>query len=521
MVAALDDALALAEITGRERALLCSPAAPIVLLKARARLAPAVAPDNPYLGIMLPTTPLHHLLLERLGCPVVATSGNHGDEPIVSDEWQALQVLGALADVFLVHDRPILRPVDDSVLRVIDEQEIVLRCARGYAPLTISLGGNPASEPSPGSDQDQSGNVCQAAWLALGGHHKNAIALIHADRLVLGPHVGDLDTPATRLAYGRMLDGFTQLHGMEVTGVVCDRHPDYYCTQLAARCPHPTLAVPHHLAHVLACMLDNGLCGPVLGVVWDGSGYGQDGTLWGGEWLRVEQDRAQRVAHLWPFRLPGGESAIREPWRSALGVWQAMGGAATEALAELESYGACSSQAGRTVWQMLERGINAPATSSMGRLFDAVASWLGLMQSSSFEGEAAMALEFAAERAETAFALPIPEIVAVSPIANPEAPWRIDWRPTLRALIVARQAGIAPSTLANAFHEAMSAAIVEVARRCGIAQVALTGGCFQNARLTQSAMRRLSAAGFQPYRHHRIPPNDGGLAAGQARGALA
>jgi hydrogenase maturation protein HypF len=266
--------------------------------------------------------------------------------------------------------------------------------------------------------------------------------------------------------------------------------------------------VPHHLAHVLACMVDNALQGPVLGVAWDGTGYGGDGTIWGGEFLVVDAERFRRAAHLRPFRLPGGEAAVREPRRAALGLLHAIGGDAL-ANADLPPVAAFTPRERAILATMLERGVNAPLTSSAGRLFDAVAALLGLCQVGSFEGEAAMAVEFAADRARAT--VPLPPAV----VRDTTGPLVIDWQPPLAALVNERLRGTAPEPLAAALHDALSAAIVEVARRVGLQRVVLTGGCFQNARLTERTVDRLRAAGFDPYWHHRIPPNDGGLAVGQ------
>jgi hydrogenase maturation protein HypF len=496
MVPSFAHALMIAEIGAEEAAALADSTAPIVLLRARQDgnpIAPSVAPANPRLGIMLPYTPLHHLLMAELGSPVVATSGNRGGEPIVADETDALARLGGLADLFLVHDRPILRPVDDSVLRIIAGRETVLRRARGYAPL--SLPGPAAATPC----------------LALGGHQKNTVAVAAGGKIVLSPHIGDLAAAETRAAFAETVSGMTALYELRPRRVACDAHPAYHSTQFAESLGLPVVRVPHHLAHVLAGMADNGLDGSVLGVAWDGTGYGGDGTIWGGEFLAVERTRYRRVAHLMPFRLPGGEAAMREPRRAALGALYALYGEAALASTELRPVAAFSPAARRVLATMLGRGVNAPLTSSAGRLFDAVAAILGFHQTASFEGEAAMSVEFAAEHAETAEKLPPPDIVA-----DEASALVIDWRRTLAALVQADRDGASAARLAAGFHEALVDAIIAVAARTGIARVLLTGGCFQNGLLTAQTVFRLRQAGFEPYWHHRIPANDGGLAVGQA-----
>lgn len=492
MVASCDAAAMLAQVTDTERRLLAAPEAPIVLVRPRTNTPPiaaSVAPDTPCLGIMLPCTPLHHLLLRALPFPLVATSGNRGDEPIVTHETDALDQLAGIADAFLVHDRPILHRIDDSVVRVIGGREVVLRRARGYAPRPIPH----AALTTP--------------MLALGGQQKSAIAIGAAGRLILGPHIGDLTAASTRAAFADMTAALPALHAIAPETIACDTHPDYHSTQVALDHGTRVTQVPHHLAHVLSGMIDNGLDAPILGIAWDGTGDGNDGTIWGGECLAVSATTVRRVAHLRPFRLPGGDAAVREPRRAALGLLHAMGEPLSRT--DLPPIAAFTPREQSILETMLARGVNAPLTSSAGRLFDAVASLLGLCQIASFEAEAAMAVEAAADRARHTATLPPPIL------RTPAGPAIIDWQPTLSSLIGQHIAGIPPEPLAAALHDALAAAIVEVAQHTGLPRVLLTGGCFQNARLTESAIDRLRAAGFVPYWHHHIPPNDGGLAAGQ------
>ena len=495
MVPTLADATAVAAVSVEEKQLLCSAAAPIVLLRARlkpALIASSVAPANPLIGVMLPYTPLHHLLMAELRRPIVATSGNRGDEPIVTDEGAALQSLDGLADLFLVHDRPILRPVDDSVVRVIAGRATMLRRARGYAPLPLA---NPFGT---------------ASGLALGGHQKNTVALAKDNQIVLGPHIGDLGDAETRAAFVRSVKGMSALYDVQPEFVASDAHPDYYSTHFADGFGLPVRKVPHHLAHVLAGVVDNGLDGPVLGVAWDGTGYGGDGTIWGGEFLAIDGARYRRAAHLRPFRLPGGEVAIREPRRAALGALRAIFGDRALAMMDLCPVAAFAPAERRVLATMLARGVNSPLTSSVGRLFDAVAAILGFCQNTSFEGQAAMAVEFAADRAMSA------NLLASPTIADEHGTLVIDWRPVLATMVQASREDVPPEDQAAAFHEALVEAIVAVATRVGMRRVLLTGGCFQNARLTERTVGRLRKAGFEPYWHHRVPPNDGGLAVGQA-----
>ena len=497
MVPGIEDAEALAEIGQEERRLLTCAAAPIVLLRARAGqavVAPAVALANAWLGIMLPYTPLHHLLMQELGFPIVATSGNRGGEPIIVDERAALDRLAGIADLFLVHDRVIAHAVDDSVVRVIADEPVILRHARGYAPLTIELGGTSDAAPI----------------LALGGHGKSAIALTSGRRLVLGPYIGDLDGDEGREAFGRAIDAMTGLYRVAPRTIACDAHPDYHSTQVAQRRSARVEHVPHHLAHVLAAMADNGLQAPLLGVAWDGCGYGRDGTVWGGEFLALEYGRFRRVAHLLPFCLPGGERAAREPVRAALGALYAAFGETAWTMMECPPIAALTDRERTLFATMLARGIRSPFTSSAGRLFDAAAAIVGVCRRASFEGEAAIALESIAQRADRSHELAAPVL------RDTRETLVADWRPTLVALAHASHEGMAAPVLAAAFHDALAAIIVEVARRIGMRRVLLSGGCFQNARLAGLAIARLRAAGFETWGHRRIPPNDGGLAAGQA-----
>ncbi|SHK32729.1 carbamoyltransferase HypF [Rhodothermus profundi] len=498
MYPSLEAVRAHAQVSTAEAATLTSPAAPIVLLPrteaSYEALAPSVAPGNPYLGIMLPYTPLHHLLLAELGFPVVATSGNRSEEPICTDESEALVRLHGLADLFLVHNRPIARYCDDSVVRFMDGRPVLLRRARGYAPLPVVLPDDWPEHP--------------AQILAVGGHLKNTVALAARRTVWLSQHIGDLETAEARAAFMQVVKDFQHLYRRVPDVVVCDAHPDYASTHYACRLSRPVVPVQHHLAHVWACMAEHGLRPPVLGFAWDGTGYGPDGLVWGGESLLITAQRVERVAHLRPFQLPGGKAAIREPRRAALGLLYAWQGpdASFRSLLPPEAFTPTEQ---RLLLQLLERGLHAPWTTSIGRLFDAIAALLGLRLRNRFEGEAAMLLEFAAEQARH-FGSPYP-------LALREQQGRIvlDWAPLLEALQTDCARGLPPETIARRFHEGLAATIVAVARRVGCATVVLSGGCFQNRLLTETTLRLLRAAGFCPYIHQEVPPGDGGLALGQ------
>ena len=481
------------EVSALEEHLLSSAEAPIVLLRRVRRaagIAASVAPQNPFIGALLPCTPLHHLLLAELGFPVVATSGNVADEPISIDERDAVERLAGIADLFLIHDRPIVRHLDDSIVRVVAGREMMLRRARGYAPLPITL-----RHPVPPT-------------LATGAQLKNTIALAVGYDAFISQHIGDLGSAAAAAVFRRTIEDFERLYRVRPAHVIVDEHPDYYATQLAVEAPRSTLQ--HHCAHVLSCMAENELDPPVLGVAWDGTGYGTDGTMWGGEFLKITAEGFERAAHLRQFRLPGGDSAAREPRRSALGVLYEIFGddlfARRSSLKPMRAF----SKAGRgTLRQMLARGVNCPLTSSAGRLFDAVASILGLRQRASFEGQAAMELEFALEECATDDACEMPL----------GADGVIDWAPAVRAILADVKRSRSAAEISAKFHNALVEAIVAVARRTGEACVALSGGCFQNKYLTERAIRRLREEGFRPFWHQRVPPNDGGIALGQIAGA--
>lgn len=496
----LESVRACAEVSPAEAALLASPAAPIVLLdrKPAAPLAEAVAPGLDRVGAMLACAPLQQLLLEGLGRPVVATSGNRAEEPIATDEREALDRLSDVADLWLVHDRPIARPLDDSVAWVTGRGPAVLRRARGYAPRAIPL-------PEP----------VAAPVLALGGHLKNTVALAFGDQAVLSQHLGDLSTVEARAAFERAVEDLLRFFDRRPAVIACDLHPDYASTRhargLAEAWGLPLVPVQHHRAHVASCLAERGATGEALGLAWDGAGYGPDGAIWGGEALLVGADRCRRFAHLLPFRLPGGEQAEREPRRAALALtWALREG---RDLPHDRSLGDLRDG----LVTMLERGVAAPIATSMGRLFDAVASLAGLCQVATYEGQAALALEAAARRFErggagegTGYDLPVrrPEDGTGSLV--------LDWRPLIEEVVANARRGVPAERIAWRFHLALADAALRLAQEAGLPRVALTGGCFQNGLLTRLACGRLEAAGFLVLTHREVPPNDGGLSLGQA-----
>ncbi len=476
---------ALCRVSPPERRLLTAPEAPIVLLRRRRRafLSPAVAPNNPQLGIMLPYSPLHHLLMRELGKPIVATSGNLSEEPIIIDEREALKRLGGIADLFLVHNRPIVRHADDSIVRVVGGREMILRRARGYAPLPIAAPG-----------------MALKKMIAVGGHLKNTAAVSLGDQVIVSQHIGDLSTAEAMRAFEGVIEDFHRLYELDGAPAVCDLHPDYLSARFAADRFRRTIAVQHHEAHVAACMADNRLEGLLLGVAWDGVGYGRDGTLWGGEFFLVN-GTIRRAAHFRSFPLPGGESAIREPRRAALGLLFEMEG---ERAFErpLRLWKAFSGRELDLLRQMLVKGVNSPRTCSVGRLFDAVAALLGVRMISSYEGQAAMMLEWSARKRETAvypFALRAQGSLLV-----------VDWQEMIEELLREGDCRAAAK-----FHNTLAEIICTVAERFSMEKVVLSGGCFQNVRLLETTLARLKERGFRPYWHQRIPPNDGGISVGQ------
>ncbi len=491
MFATLEAVRAEAEVGSAATALLTGRERPIVLLPKRAdgSLAPSVAPTGNLVGAMLPYAPLHHLLLADLDFPVVATSGNRADEPIVIDETEAIRRLAGIADVFLVHDRPIVRPLDNSVARIVAGKPMLLRRARGYAPATI------ASPADPGT-------------LALGGHLKAAVALTAPAGILVSQHFGDLDTPEARDAWETGVADLIALADVRPRRVVHDLHPDYHSTHAATAFGVPSFSIQHHLAHVAAVMAEYDLAPPVLGVAWDGTGYGEDDTVWGGEFIRVSDAGWGRVAHLRTFALPGGERAVREPRRSAIGLLHAAFGRAGLAMADLAPVATFTANERETLAAMIEHGTNAPLTSSAGRLFDAVAALLDLVQRTSYEGQAGATVEAAAGPPDSPYPFALRHREA--------GPLILDWQPALEALLADLRAGVAPAVISAAFHDGLALAIAEVATTIGDETVTLGGGCFQNARLTEATIAALAAAGHRVYWPQRLPPNDGGLALGQA-----
>ncbi|MFW6357900.1 MAG: carbamoyltransferase HypF [Chroococcales cyanobacterium] len=533
MYPSLDAIQEVCEVSDIEATLLQSRESPIVLLHRlyEGNIAPSIAPGNPYLGVMLPYTPLHSLLLAELGFPIVATSGNLSDEPICIDNADAVKNLGSIADFLLVHNRPIARPVDDSIVRVMGNKDIPLRRARGYAPLPIQL------DVSLNKTSNNFYRYKSSSILAVGSHLKNTVALYSNGQVLLSQHIGDLETPSTIARFQEAIASLQQLYDTPLTAIATDAHPDYQSTQFAQRLAQelqiPCLPIQHHFAHVLSCLADNQVNPPVLGIALDGTGYGLDGTIWGGEFLVVpsakntkrlteseqrnfyandSHSQFKRVARLRPFPLPGGEKAAREPRRCALGLLYECFGEKAFSMTHLAPIQAFSSQELTILKPMLQKGINTPITSSVGRLFDAIASLLNLTQITSFEGQGAMAVEFLLTEVDIQQSYPL--TISKSSLVE------LDWQPMLVAILKDIEQSVPLPEISAKFHNTLVQGIVAIARHCNIFQVALTGGCFQNSYLLENAIASLQNANFSPLSHSHIPPNDGGIALGQILGAL-
>jgi hydrogenase maturation protein HypF len=502
MVATLDDARSLVEITPREAELLTSAAAPIVTCRVRRdsrltseRLAAEVAPGLAHVGIMLAYTPLHALLLQAAGTPLVMTSGNLSEEPIATDLDEARKRLGGIADAFLMHNREIVARYDDSVVRVVDEHPVFLRRARGYAPLPIDV---PIATPRP--------------LLAVGPQMKNTFTLLHGRRAYVSQHIGDLENLETLEHFRAARERFETLFHITPAVVVSDLHPGYLSTRLALESGlEPLLPVQHHHAHITAVLAEHGRTDPVIGVAYDGTGFGDDGNIWGSEILYADLAGYRRLAHLRYAPLPGGDAAARAPWRSALGYLTLDG---------VDSSGFFPEVAARecaVVEHQLARGINSPLASSMGRLFDAAAAMLGVRSRSHYEGQAAMELEALASDA-TGRTWPMS-------ITSDGDEWVLDPVPLLVALGTAARAGRDLAVLAATFHDAVVEGTRRLVRRSrattGCRTVALGGGCFQNARLLSSLRRGLEDDGFEVLVPRLLGPNDGAVSFGQAAVAAA
>ena len=495
MVRDLQEARALARILSAEERLIASSERPIVLVRQwqESGIAPEVAPGNPLVGLLLAYTPLHHLLLAEAGRPLVMTSGNLSDEPIATADVEAFERLSGIADLFLAHDRAIENRCDDSVARVIAGSPTILRRGRGYVPRPVALA-----------------RTLRRPVLACGGQLKNTFCLAAGREAWLGPHIGDLDNLEATRAFEEQVERLERFLGILPEVIAHDLHPDYVSTSYALKRPEPLrIAVQHHHAHVASALAEHGLEGPVLGLAWDGTGYGTDGSAWGGELLRVTPGSCERLATLRPLRLAGGDQAIRHVWRIALAALDdAFDG--RPPLERLGLFAALPTREVAAVRRMLKAGLRSPLAHGAGRYFDALGA-LGLGRPrASYEGQVALEWNLIAAD-ETAPAYPF-ELVVRDGLVE------ADLRPLVRAAVADIVDGVTPARVSAAFHEALAdvaeAQVRGAAEHCGRLPVVLSGGCFQNARLAEGVRRRL-ADDFEVLLHRDVPPGDGGLALGQ------
>ncbi|WP_144439358.1 carbamoyltransferase HypF [Geminocystis sp. NIES-3708] len=504
-----------------EKNILLSVASPIVLLRKVSNLnnlnqkesfknnpkidnnyiSEEVAPHNNYLGVMLPYTPLHHLLLKKLNFPIIATSGNQKNEPICIDEIEALDRLNCLADYFLIHNRPIFRAVDDSIVRVIDNQMMILRRGRGYAPLPIKLLDFPEEKPH--------------KILALGGNLKNTIAIGFNQQIFTSQHIGDLDKPETIKAYKNTINNLSKIYEFQPDLIVCDAHPDYFSSQYAEELSKqkkpsiPVIQIQHHLAHIFATIAEHNLELPLLGIAWDGTGYGFDDTIWGGEFFYISDTEIKRIGSFLPFPLMGGSQAILQPKRIALALLNLVYNNFQNIPKNLSIIDSYSSSELKLFQTILDKKINTPLTSSVGRLFDGVASLLNIIDNITFEGQAAMNLEFL--------------VSDFCPHKTYTFQWQhqenicnyIDWRSIIREIINDYLEKKSLSLIATKFHLTLVEIIKQISQTINTKNIVLSGGCFQNKFLLENTIQVLKQNHFNPYWSQKIPINDGGLSIGQ------
>jgi hydrogenase maturation protein HypF len=494
LAADLAAARRLADVDATAAELLTSPSRPIVLLPRRpgAEVAAATAPGNRQLGIMLPYTPLHHLLIRAVARPIVLTSGNVSDEPIAYRDADALAALGGIADAFLTHDRAIHTRTDDSVARVFRARPMLIRRSRGYVPEPVTV------------DREFPRPV-----LAVGAELKNTFCLAKGRHAFVSHHIGDLENAETLRSFTEGIEHFRRLFDVDPQVVAYDLHPEYLSTKYVLDLDGVELAgVQHHHAHIASCLADNGADGPVIGVAFDGTGYGTDGTIWGGEFLVADLAGFERGGHLAPVPMPGGAAAIRQPWRMAAAYLDAAySGAPPDDLAVVQR----SAAHWGTVVAMARRGVNSPVTSSAGRLFDAVAALLGVRDAINYEGQAAVELEQLAD--------PDEEGSYRARMGN-HVPFGINGCDLVREAAEDIAAGTPRELVAARFHHGVAALIeagcVLLRERHGLGTVALSGGVFQNLLLLRGTVARLESRGFRVLVHSRVPCNDGGISLGQA-----
>ncbi len=470
---------------------LTSIRAPIVLLKQKQSLAPPVSPHNSWIGAFLPFSPLHWILTQELNSPVVATSGNQSEEPICTDEHEALDALNEIADFFLVHNRPILRHVDDSIVKIINNHPVLFRRSRGYAPLPVAV------------------NFKQQETLAVGSHLKNTFSFLRNDFVYMSQHLGDLETKKSIFAFNQEIKNFQNFFDLKPKTIHCDLHPDYYSSQYAQQLSRPVFPIQHHEAHVFSCMNDNKINGPLLAIAWDGTGLGHDNTIWGGEFFSVtDQNKISRVGSLRPFCLPGGDLATKEPWRilasllSNLNLPQSL-------ISSLESLKAFQTKI-PFLYEMIEKKIHSPFCSSIGRLFDAMACLLNLHTHIDFEGQASIALEQLAEKSSNKLN---PYSIKLDQSKSGLKLW--DWRLTFEEALCDLSNKVPSDEIAMKFHLTCAELIFKMSSSYKQNRICLSGGCFQNAILVENTIALCQKNNIEVFIHKQVPPNDGGLSLGQ------
>lgn len=482
------------DISEKEEQIMNSPESPIVLLKKRSGIfnhtsiiSEFVSPQNPYLGVMLPYTPLHHLLMKEIGKPVIATSGNISEEPMCIDENEAIERLSGIADYFLIHNRPIVRPVDDSVVRVVKDKLMILRRARGFSPMPLSIR-----------------DAVEENFICVGGHLKNTISLKKGNEVFLSQHIGDLENTEAEKYFRNTISDFKQMYKVKPDNLVHDLHPDYLSTKFCNHQDIKTISVQHHLAHIAACYEENKLDRKCFAVCWDGTGFGSDGTIWGGEFFIYDEYESQHFAQFRQFRLPGGDAAARDTRRSLAGILFEIFGENIP----FERLNLTQSKNDLTIFiQMLKKNINCFTTSSAGRLFDAVSALLNICQKSTYEGQAAMMLEFIAnEKIKSYYNFDLIEKEKLV----------VDWRPMFEEMFCDFEKEFSTFEISAKFHNTLVEIIVSLAKKAAKSNVLLTGGCFQNIFLLERTIERLIEEGFVPHWNKLIPTNDGGISFGQA-----
>jgi hydrogenase maturation protein HypF len=483
------------KVSELEKRLLLSLTSPIILLNRKENknsIAESIAPGNPYLGIMLPYTPLHHILLRELEIPVVATSGNVSDEPICIDNYEALQRLKNIADIFLVHNRPIKRHVDDSIVRVINNREMIIRRARGYAPLPVRM----------------KENIPQI--IAVGAHLKNSVAVSSGKNVLISQHIGDLESPEAYNAFEKVIKDLSQIYETTPETIVCDLHPEYLSTTYANSTNIPVTQIQHHYAHIMSCIAENEVEGNALGVSWDGTGFGTDGTIWGSEFLKINENGFNRFAHFKTFKLPGGNKAIKEIWRIKAGLLYEMYGENAFVIFK-HLFKNVNKNEISIIIKMLIQNINSPETSSAGRLFDAVASIIGISNKANYEGQAAMNLEYEIGIIKTDDSYHFDTKTL-------NGNFEIDWTPMIKELIIDLESKSIPYISAK-FHNTLAYMILLISFLSKEEKVVLSGGCFQNKYLIEKTINLLKNKGFKVYWHQNVPTNDGGISLGQITAA--